>query len=106
MDGTIANFGIAVGITSAICYLLMTRAQSQRRRRARASSSCADGGTERLATNDNMGIASWFSPDAPALDSSGNPIDGGSCSLGSDSGTDGAGGDCGGGGDGGGGGSD
>ena len=99
--GVFANFGIAVGITSVICYALTTRAQNQRRRRARAGGSCGEGGSEFSSTNDGFGLASWFSSDNAALDSSGNPIDGGSCSSGNDSG---GGGDCGGGGDGGGGG--
>jgi hypothetical protein len=97
MSSAVTNFGIAVGITSVICYALVTRAQNQRRRRARVGG----GGSEFSSTNDGFGLASWFSSDNAALDSSGNPIDGGSCSSGSDSG---GGGDCGG--DGGGGGGD
>ena len=101
MSSAVANIGIAVGITSVICYALTTRAQNQRRRRARAGGSCGEGGSEFSSTNDGFGLANWFSSDNAALDSSGNPIDGGSCSSDSDSG---GGGDCGGGGDGGGGG--
>jgi hypothetical protein len=104
MSSAVANFGIAVGITSVVCYALMTRLQNQRRRRARAGGSGTDGGSEFSGTNDGFSFGSWFSSNSSALDSSGNPIDGGSCSSSSDSSSDS--GDCGGGGDGGGGGSD
>ena len=99
MSSAVANFGIAVGITSVICYALVTRAQNQRRRRTRASGGGSDGGSEFSNTNDGFSLGSWFSSDRSAPDSSGNPIDGGSCSVSSDSGgSDSGGGDCGGGG--------
>lgn len=104
MGSAIANFAIAVGVTSAICYALMTRVENQRRRRGRAGGE-DDGDSSYSGTNHSFGVASWFSSSHSALDGSGNPIDGGSCSFGGDS-SDGAGGDCGGGGDGGGGGGD
>jgi hypothetical protein len=99
MSSAIANFGIAAGITSVICYALVTRARNQRRRRARASGSSADSGTEFSGTHDGFGIASWFSGDPLAPDGSGHPSDGSGCSFSSDGGGSGGGGDGGGGGD-------
>ena len=99
MSSAVAYIGIAVGITSVICYALMTRLQNQRRRRARANGGGTDAGGEFSRTKDAFSFGSWFSSDNASLDGFGNPIDGGSCSSSSDSG----GSDCGGGGDGGGG---
>src|SRR5258706_12971551 len=90
MTSAIGVFGIAVGTTSLVCYLLMTRLQSRRAKRASAGDgSGADGGN--YSAGDGWNISSWFGGDSSALDSSGNPVDSG-------------GGDSGGGGDGGGGG--
>jgi len=96
MTGEMAAFGIAVGGTSLVCYLLMTRLQN---RRANRSSPC-DGRSPEAGNYtgaDSWSISSWFGGDNPAFDSSGNPSDSG----GSDSGggADGGGGHGGGGGD-------
>ena len=97
MTSAVATFGIAVGVTSLICYLLMTRVQNGRRNlRSSGDSSTPDGGG--YAAGDGWTLASWFGSGHSVLDSSGNPSDFG----GSDSG----GGGDGGGGDGGGGGGD
>ena len=87
MTSAVATFGIAVGVTSLICYLLMTRVQNGRRNlRSSGDSSIPDGGN--YAAGDGWTLASWFGSHS-ALDGSGNPSDGGA-------------GDSGGGGDGGG----
>jgi hypothetical protein len=92
MTGEIAAFGIAVGGTSLVCYLLMTRLQNRRRnRRLPRDGSSPDGSY--YAGADAWSFSSWSGKANPACDSSGNPSDSG----GSDSG---------GGGDGAGGGSD
>ncbi|HEV3500225.1 MAG TPA: hypothetical protein VGZ92_07855 [Bradyrhizobium sp.] len=88
MTSAMMAFGIAVGGTSLICYVLMTRSQN-RNRRASGDGRSPDGSN--YAASDGWTIASWFGSDHnSASDSSGNPSD-----LG--------GGDSGGGGDGGGG---
>jgi hypothetical protein len=87
MSNALMNSLIVFGITSAICYGLMTRAQNRSQRRSRA---VADGDSY-SGTSDGFTFASWFSSDH----SSGDPVDSGSSG-------DGGGGD--GGGDGGGGG--
>jgi hypothetical protein len=102
MSSAMTNVLIAVGVTSGLCYALMTHVQNRSRRRARAGSGADGGGDSYSGTSDGFTLGSWFSSGHSALDSSGNPVDGGSCSFGGDSG--GGGGDCGGGGDGGGGG--
>jgi hypothetical protein len=85
----------AVGGTSLIFYLLMTRVQNRRATRGSTGDGAgADGGDY---GGDGWSPSNWFGGHRSALDSSGNPIDFG----GSDSG---GGGDGGGGSDGGGGG--
>jgi hypothetical protein len=115
MTSGMMAFAIAVGATSLVCYLLMTRAENIRRNRRRSG----DGGAPDVAScfsGDAWTLSSWFGGGHSAfegghsaLDSSGNPIDSsGSFSGGGDSGGSGGGdgGGGGGGGDGGGGGSD
>ena len=59
MTSAMAAFGIAVGGTSLICYLLMTRSQnSRRKRRSAGDSSATDGGN--YSGGDGWTIASWF----------------------------------------------
>ena len=88
MTGAMATFGIVVGGTSLICYLLMTRSQSGKRNlRSSGDSSTPDGGG--YAAGDGGTLASWFGSGHSVSDSSGNPSDFGA-------------GDSGGGGDGGG----
>jgi hypothetical protein len=92
MTSAMAAFGIAVGGTSLVCYVLMTRLQRRRanRRSLRDSPSPAAGN---FSGADGWSISSRFGSDNPAFDSSGNP----SGSGGSDSGGgDGGGGDGGG----------
>jgi hypothetical protein len=90
MTGAIMAFTIAVGGTSLVCFVLMTRLQN-RNRRSSGDGRSSDGGN--YATGDGWTMANWFSSNHSALDSSGNPSDFG-------------GGGGGGGGDGGGGGGD
>lgn len=97
MGSAVVNVLIAVGMTSAICYALMSHVQNRSRQRARAGSG-ADGGDSYSGVNDGFRVGSCFSSDRSSPDSSGNPIDG-RCSSDNDSG---GGGDCGGGGGGGG----
>jgi hypothetical protein len=83
-----AVFGIAAGVASLICYLLMTRVQNGKRNlRSSGDSSTPDGGG--YAAGDGGTLASWFGSGHSVSDSSGNPSDFGA-------------GDSGGGGDGGG----
>src|SRR5260221_4403835 len=96
MTSALAVFGIAVGTTSLVCYLLMTR--SPNRRANRASSGDGSGADDGNYSDGNgWSISDWFGGGHAAFDSSGNPSDFG----GADSGS---GGDAGGGGGGGGGG--
>ena len=91
-----AAFAIAVGGTSLVCYLLMTRLQNRRTNRsAPRHGFLPDGGNYTAA--EGWIISSRFGSDHPAFDSSGNPSD----SAGGDGGggADGGGGDGGGGGD-------
>jgi hypothetical protein len=88
MTGPAVAFGIAVGVTSLICYLLMTRVRNGKRNlRSSGDSATPDGGSH--AAGDGGTLAGWFGSGHSALDSSGNPSDFGA-------------GDSGGGGDGGG----
>jgi hypothetical protein len=81
MTGEMAAFGIAVGGTSLVCYVLMTRLQNPRaNRRSPGDGSSPDGGNYTGA--DGWSISSWFGCDNPAFDSPGDPSDSG----GSDSG--------------------
>jgi hypothetical protein len=93
MTSAVAAFGIAVGGTSLISYLLMTRLQNRRASRGSSGGSGVDGGD--YGGGDGWSLSHWFGGGDSALDPSGNPID-----FGGDSG--GGGGDSGGGGDGGG----
>ena len=74
MTGEMAAFGIAVGGTSLVCYLLMTRLQNRRANR----SSPGDGSSPEAGNYtgaDGWSISSWFGGDNPAFDTSGNPSD-------------------------------
>ena len=96
MTSEMMAFAIAVGGTSLVCYLLMTRLQNRRANRsAPRDGFLPDGGNYTAA--EGWSISSRFGGDSPACDSSGNPSD----SAGGDSGggADGGGGDGGGGGD-------
>jgi len=74
MSSAIGVFGIAVSMTSLVCYLLMSRSQN---RHAKCTSSGdgpgADGGN--YGDGNGWSISNWFGGDNAALDSSGNPID-------------------------------
>ena len=86
-------FAVAVGGTSLVCYLLMTRLQNRRANRsAPRGDFLSDWGNYTAA--EGWIISSRLGSDNPAFDSSGNPSDGGD----SGGGADGAGGDGGGGG--------
>jgi hypothetical protein len=101
MTGEMAAFGIAVGGTSLVCYLLMTRLQNRRaNRRSPYDGPSPEAGN--FSGADGWTISSWFGSDNPAFDSSGNPGDSSGSNTGG--GADGGGGGDGGGGDGGGGG--
>ena len=94
MTSAMAAFGIAVGVTSLICYLLMTRVQNSKRNlRSSGDSSTPDGGS--YAAGDGWTLANWFGSGHSTLDSSGNPSDFGA----GDSGGGGGGEEGGGGGD-------
>lgn len=88
MSSAMTNFLIAVGITSGICYALMTQVQNRSRRRSRAGGD--DGFT---GSSDGFMLGNWFSGDQTSREGSSDPSDGGSCSFSSDS--SGGGGDCG-----------
>ena len=84
------GFLIAVGAVSAVCFVLMTRAENVRLNRARSRGSSYDGGSV-SSDSDGWGYSS-------GSESSTNATGGGACASGSwDSGS----GDCGGGGSGG-----
>lgn len=95
-NAMVVAFGMAIGGTSLICYLLMRRPQnSQRKRLSSGDSSATD--SSNYAGGDIWTMASWFGGHHSVTDSSGNPCDfGGGDSGGSG---DGGGGDGGGGGD-------
>jgi hypothetical protein len=76
MTSAMTAFGIAVGATSLICYLRMTRLQSCRANRGSSGHSPSpDGGN--FAGGDGWSIFTWFGGDNSASDSSGNPGDSG-----------------------------
>ncbi len=96
MTNAMAAFGIAVGGTSLICYLLMTRLQNrQRNRRSSGDDSATDGGN--YAGGDGWSHRELVRRRPFRTDSSGNPSDFGGGDSGG--GGDGGGGDGGGGGD-------
>jgi hypothetical protein len=93
MTSAVAAFAIAVGGTSLICYLLMTRLPNCRAHRGSSGNgSGADGGG--YGGSDGWSLSHWFGGDHSALDGSGNPIDfgGGDSGGGGDGGGDGGGG--------------
>src|SRR5271154_5953250 len=92
LASVIAAFGMAVGGTSLLCYVLMTRLQNRRENRRPSREGFTDAGN--YSGGDGGSISSWLGGDNSALDSSGNPS------------SDGGGGGDGGGSDGGGGGGD
>jgi hypothetical protein len=96
MTSEMTAFAIAVGGTSLVCYLLMTRLQNGRADRSAPRDGFLPGGN--YTAPEGWIISSRLGSDNPAFDSSGNPSD----PAGGDSG----GGADGGGGDGGGGGGD
>jgi hypothetical protein len=96
MSSAMTAFAIAVGATSLVCYVLMTRLQNRKRdRRSPREGSAPDAGN--LAGGAST-RSNWFGGSHSAFDGSGNPVDSGGFHSG--------GGDFGGGGDGGGGGGD
>ena len=91
----VTTFMLAVGGTSLVCYVLMTRAQnrSTRWRGSGGDNSLSSGGSD---SGGGSNILNWFGGDGF---SSANSDASSSCGAGGDAGA----GDCGGGGDGGGG---
>jgi hypothetical protein len=76
MTSAMAAFGIAVGGSSLICCVLMTRLQNRRANRGSSGhSSGPDGGND--TGSDGWSISTWFGGDNSASDSSGNPCDAG-----------------------------
>jgi hypothetical protein len=76
MTSALTALAIAVGLTSLVCYALMTRLQNRRANRSTSSDgSGLDGGN--LAGSDSLSVASWFVGHRSGLDSSGNPSDAG-----------------------------
>src|ERR1700730_15340682 len=74
MTRAVAAFAIAVGGTSLICYLLMTRLPNSRAQRGSSGNdSGADGGG--YGGTERRGASYWFGGYNPALDASGSPID-------------------------------
>jgi hypothetical protein len=93
MTSEMTAFAIAVGGTSLVCYLLMTRLPNRRANRSAPREDFLPDGVNYTAAEGWI-ISSRLSSDNPAFDSSGNPSDGGD----SGGGADGGGGDGGGGG--------
>jgi hypothetical protein len=93
MMSAMGAFGIAVGGTSLICYLLMTQLENSRRNRRMSGGSFGTNGGN-FATGDSWSILTWLSGDNSPIDSSGNPTDsgGGDSGGGGDGGSDGGGG--------------
>src|SRR5258708_29588163 len=96
MTSAMAVFGAAVGGTSLVCYLLMTRLRKRSADRGPAGdSSGAEGGDD---TGGGLRFSNWFGGDNASLDSSGNPThSGGGHSRGGGEGgggRDGTGGGC------------
>jgi hypothetical protein len=94
MTSELTAFAIAVGGTSLVCYLLMTRLQNRRARSAPRDGFLPDGGNYTAA--EGWIISSRLCSDNPGFDSSGNPSDpgGGDSGGGADEGGgDGGGGD-------------
>ena len=90
MTSQMAAFAIAVGGTSLVCYLLMTRLQNRRTNRsAPRKGFLPDGGNYSAA--EGWIISSRFGSDNPASDSSGNPSDSAGGGGGGDGGGGGAG---------------
>jgi hypothetical protein len=92
------GFLIALCATAAVGYALLTHADRIRTQR-RFARRRSGGDSGMSASSDSWSLASWFSGDGPSsnsYDSSGNPVDFGSCGSFGDSGG-GGGGDCGGG---------
>ena len=105
MSNAMTTFLVAVSATSVVCYLLMTRLQNRRVRRASPNGGASSDVGSYSSDSDGWSFAGWFGHSA--TDGAGHPTDscGGSDSGGGDSGgSDCGGGDSGGGGDGGGGG--
>jgi len=94
MTSAMTAFGMALGGTSLICYLLMTRLQNRRANRGSSGRSPAPDGAN-YAGGGGWSIFTRFGGDNSASDSSGNPGD----SAGTDSGGGGDGGGGGGAGD-------
>jgi hypothetical protein len=94
MTSELTAFAIAVGGTSLVCYLLMTRLQNRRARSAPRDGFLPDGGNYTAA--EGWIISSRLGSDNSGFDSSGNPSDPGGGDSGG--GADGGGGDGGGGG--------
>jgi len=97
MTSAVAAFGIAVGGTSLICYLLMTRLQNRRANRGSSGNSSGADGGDYGGGDGGWSLSHWFGGDHSALDGLCNPIDSGGGDSGG--GGDGGGGDGGGGGD-------
>src|SRR5215475_7737345 len=95
------GFLVAVGAVSAVCFVLITRAENARLNRARGGSAY-DGGIS--SDSDGWSLANWVAysssvTSSASSEASSNAADSGACTSGSwDSGSfDSGGGDCGGG---------
>jgi hypothetical protein len=81
---------VAVGVTSAVGYALMARANGKRMRRKRSGDTTdSDVGD----SSDGSGTGSAHGVSHSAIDSMGNPVDSGGSDSGGDSGGDGGGSD-------------
>src|SRR5712692_10716712 len=72
MTSAVAAFAIAVGGTSLICYLLMTRLQNRRANRGSSGNSSGADGGDYGCGDGGWSLSHWFGGDRSALDGSGN----------------------------------
>jgi hypothetical protein len=92
------TFLVGIAATSAVCYVLTTRADKRRVRRPRTVSDGCSSDAGNSSDGVGIGFSGWFGHHA-ATDSSDHPIDGGGSDSGSGGGDGGDSGDSGGGGD-------
>lgn len=83
---------VAVGLTSALCWVLLVRSDRQQPRRRRSSDTATSDTATSSTSGQGFSLASWFSN--TSVDAMGNPMDSGGDGGGSDGGGgDGGGGD-------------
>jgi hypothetical protein len=77
MTSGMTAFMVAIGGTSLVCYLLMSRAQNRKTGRESAGGDTYGAGPSSSSGGDGWNLLSWFGSDSSSSDSSSSSSDSG-----------------------------